>query len=131
MTPADMAALHGLCFSGTARWPAEAFARTLEGRGIFVVEAAGGFALGRAVADEAELLTFAVHPDRRRLGIGRDLLERFEAAARDRGAVSAYLEVAADNDAARALYAGAGWDVAGRRAGYYGAGDALILRKAL
>lgn len=43
-----------------------------------------------------------------------------------------FLEVAADNDAARALYAKLGFVEAGRRHGYYGDGaDALVLRHSL
>ena len=51
--------------------------------------------------------------------------------ARARGASEAFLEVAEDNRAARALYARGGWAPVGRRPGYYGGGDALILRRGL
>jgi len=103
--------------------------------GGFAVTAQEGFALGRAVAGEAELITIAVTPDRRRAGAGRALLARFEAEAIQRGAETAFLEVADDNAAALGLYRAAGWRETGRRKGYYaregGTVDALTLAKAL
>jgi ribosomal-protein-alanine N-acetyltransferase len=94
------------------------------------------FALGRAVADEGEVLALAVAPQRRRLGLGAAALAGLEAALRDGGARALYLEAAADNAAALALYRRAGWREAGRRAGYYQAAgpggqpaDALIFVK--
>ena len=94
----------------------------------------GGFALGRAVADEAELLTLAVAPGDRRHGIGTGLLADFLAEARERGAVTMFLEVAADNVAALALYRRHGFSEAGRRRGYYRdspthAVDAIVMRR--
>ena len=53
----------------------------------------------------------------RRRGQGRALVTRFLAAARAQGAETAFLEVAADNTAAIALYAATGWTEAGRRRG--------------
>lgn len=135
-----LAALHAAAFGGMGHgprpWTAAEFAALLSAHGTLLVALPGGFALGRAAAGEAELLTLAVAPARRRQGLGRRLLAGFEAAARAAGAAEAFLEVAEDNAAARALYAAAGWRPAGRRRGYYraasGAGaDALILRKAL
>jgi ribosomal-protein-alanine N-acetyltransferase len=87
------------------------------------------------VAGEAELLTLAVAPPARRRGRGRALLAAFEQGARERGACEAFLEVAADNAPAVALYAGAGYSELGRRPGYYsraaGAVDALLMGRAL
>ncbi len=94
--------------------------------------------VGRAVADEAELLTLAVPPARRRRRQrAARLLARFEAEAARAGARRrAFLEVAADNTAARALYRSRGLAETGRRAAYYRARrrravDALILSKPL
>ena len=75
-------------------------------------------------------MTIAVAPTARRAGLGAALVATFEAEAKARGAVTAYLEVSSDNVAGQALYAGAGWQNAGRRRNYYGDGvDALVLRK--
>lgn len=109
------------------------FAGLLESPLVFAVGDARAFALGRVIADEAELLTLACDPAHRRKGLGRARLAGFEAEARARGAVTAFLEVAADNLPAHALYEAADYAEVARRAGYYARGTvgALILRKAL
>ena len=84
-----------------------------------LVSRAQGFALGRVIGAEAELISLAVAPEARRAGLGRALLGAFATAAHARGATRAFLEVAADNKAALALYAAAGWRESGRRKGYY------------
>jgi ribosomal-protein-alanine N-acetyltransferase len=72
----------------------------------------------------------------RRQGIGARLLAAFEARAAAAGAAEAWLETAADNAAARALYAAAGWQERGRRRGYFRRGDgtatdAVVMAKPL
>jgi len=136
VTPKALAALHALCFTHPRPWSAAEFAALLPGPGVFLVTEGAGFALGRAIAGEAELLTIAVDPDARRRGLGRKLIARFEAEAQARGANHSFLEVALDNAAARALYHSAGYAEAGRRPGYCTAPDgsridALILTRAL
>lgn len=132
MTPADLAALHAACFTRPRPWSAAEFAALISAPGAFLLTEGGGFLLGRALADEAELLTLAVPEAARRQGTGARLLARFVTEARARGAEAAFLEVAADNAPARALYSRAGWAAAGRRRDYYGPGaDALVLRIAL
>ena len=134
-----MAQLHEAAFTTPAPWRAESFAALLAEPMVFalVSPCARAFALGRALAGEAELLTLATHPDARRAGLARALVQRFEAEARARGATQAFLEVAETNRAARALYAQAGWRQVGRRPGYYleGAANApvaaLVMRKSL
>ena len=137
MTPESLAALHWRCFTAPPPWDAAAFAGFLADPLIFVlVEGDAGFLLGRAVAGEAEVLTLAVAPESRRRGLGRKLVARFLYQARLRGAEMAFLEVAADNAAAQALYARAGFAESGRRRGYYrrpdgSALDALVMQRAL
>jgi ribosomal-protein-alanine N-acetyltransferase len=92
-----------------------------------------GFALARAIADEAELLLLAVRATAQRRGIGAMLLERFSTLARARGAGRLHLEVREGNHAVN-LYSRAGFTLAGRRRNYYsGPGgrtyDALTLAK--
>lgn len=81
-------------------------------------EAPAGFALVRAVADEAELLLLAVDPTRQGRGIGRTLLDDFIADGRARGAQRLHLEVR-DGNPAVGLYRAAGFVTAGRRRSYY------------
>jgi [ribosomal protein S18]-alanine N-acetyltransferase len=137
MTPEALAALHALAFEDVPRpWTAAEFADFLGEVSTVLVARDGGFALGRIAGPEAELLTIAVAPADRRRGVGRALLSAFEAAALDRGASEALLEVAVTNDAARGLYAAAGYAEVGRRRGYYVRPggppvDALVLARRL
>lgn len=137
MTPEDLARLHAAAFAGEDRpWTAAEFAALLRAPSAFALGDARAILLGRVAGDEAEVLTLATRPAHRRQGLGRGLLAAFEAEARARGAGTGFLEVAADNAPARALYAAAGWAEAGRRPRYYRresgpAADALVLRKAL
>lgn len=120
-----MAALYAAAFPQSRPWAAAEIADLIAAPGGFAVyEGAAGFALGRAIAGEAELLTIAVAPDQRRQGLGQALLRRFEAQARAQKAETAFLEVAEDNRAACALYTGAGYAQSGRRPGYYPRQDA-------
>jgi ribosomal-protein-alanine N-acetyltransferase len=136
MSPEQLAALHARAFTRPPPWSAAAFAATLADPACFVLTAPGALLAGRAAGGEAELLTLATDPAARRQGLARGLLVAFEAEAVQRGARTAFLEVAEDNGPARALYAACGWAPAGRRPGYYRRPDgapvaALILRKAL
>ncbi len=92
-----------------------------------------GFALHRLVADEAELLLLAVDPLFHRRGIGSRLLNRFIADSTRAGATRLHLEVR-ENNAAAALYRAQGFEIVGRRRGYYtgrngGSLDALTLSR--
>lgn len=92
-----------------------------------------GYILGRVIVDEAEILSIATRPSRRRAGIGRDLLGEALKAMAQRGAHAVWLEVRRSNQAARALYQSAGFVAAGLRKGYYRrpVEDALVLRRDL
>ncbi len=126
-----MATLHATGFPPPERWSAAMLADAMTQPGAIVLREPDAFLLGRVAAGEAELHTLVVDPARRRSGIARRLLADFAARARGDGATEAFLEVAEGNAPARALYAGAGWAPVGRRRGYYGGDDALILRIAL
>ncbi|MDA5558658.1 GNAT family N-acetyltransferase [Shimia sp. MMG029] len=136
MTPETMAQIHRAAFSDSRAWDSKEIDGLLQSRLVFFVSVDAGFALGRAVADECELLTVAVHPDARRRGFGLLLLEKYEAEAKARGAVTSFLEVAADNTGALALYERCGYETYGTRPRYYTRTDgqqiaASLLRKAL
>ncbi|HVP84639.1 MAG TPA: ribosomal protein S18-alanine N-acetyltransferase [Rhizomicrobium sp.] len=131
---AELAHLHKACFAES--WDERALkdlvatgARTLlaEQDGRFA-----GFILFRTVSDESEILTLAVAPEARRSGMGRALVTQAAQQAARAGATRLFLEVGANNAAARALYAGLGFTPAGQRKGYYSTPgappeDALIL----
>ncbi|QUD86434.1 ribosomal protein S18-alanine N-acetyltransferase [Phenylobacterium montanum] len=138
-TPA-LAALHAASF--VAPWGAQEIADLLAGPGGFglVIEAANGspagFILCRVVVGEAEVLTLAVAPETRGQGLGRVLMQAALGLARTAGAETMFLEVAADNAPALALYRGLGFERIGLRPGYYAHGgrgpiDALVYRLSL
>ena len=129
-----LARLHAEAFAEP--WSEAALAGLATSSGAFALAADDGFILVRALAGEAEILTLAVRPAARRRGLGRTLVQAAAAAARQAGAESLFLEVAADNAAALALYADCGFEPVGRRNAYYRrrdepAMDALVLRKTL
>ena len=119
MTLAEMARLHQAAFVTPRPWSAPEIGDLLASPLCFVVTAEGGFAMGRVVAGEAELLTIAVDPARQGCGIGSGLMGMFLAEAGLRQAERVFLEVAETNLAARALYRRAGLIESGRRRGYY------------
>ena len=130
---AALAMLHSRAFAGRERWGVDAIGLQLGLPGAFGwIAPVGGMILARVVADEAEVLTLAVDPMVQRRGLGRALLERTLATARQHGAGAIFLEVASGNEPARALYAAAAFIAVGCRRGYYPDGDdALVLRRPL
>ncbi len=124
-----LAALHAASFPGEA-WDAGTFHMQLAMHGaIGLLNKRGGFILLRVTLDEAEILTLGVHPRLRRQGIAAGLLRAGMEQAARMGARSLFLEVATGNQAARNLYAKAGFIEVGRRRRYYANGaDALVLR---
>jgi [ribosomal protein S18]-alanine N-acetyltransferase len=136
MIPADMAAIHALCFTTPRPWSADEIAAFEADPLCFTLTEAEAFLIGRAVAGEAELLTLAVAPQARRRGLGARLVSRFLYQARLRGAETAFLEVADGNTPALGLYNRMGFTRTGRRRGYYRlpdgqARDAIILTRQL
>lgn len=135
-TAARLGALAARAYRHMAPWSEADFAEALTSPLSLLISQPGGFILMRVVADEAEILALATDPDRQRQGIARWLLAEAEAAAQARGAGTCFLEVAADNAPACALYASCGYAITGRRSGYYrrpgrAATDALLMAKAL
>jgi ribosomal-protein-alanine N-acetyltransferase len=131
--PSVLAAIHAAAFPPPDAWNAGVIAGHLGMPGVFaLLHKSGGMIMARVAADEAEILTLAVIPQARRSGIARALLDRALAEATRRGAARIFLEVAANNSAARALYAACGFTQAGARPRYYADGsDALLLARPL
>jgi ribosomal-protein-alanine N-acetyltransferase len=135
-----LAALHNRSFADG--WSGQILRDLLRTPGAFALVAEAGsallgFILARTAADEAEILTLAVDPAKRRQGAARALLAEAAALAGDRGATLLFLEVACSNTPAQALYRQFGFQKTGRRKAYYRAfpgapaEDALILEARL
>lgn len=134
------AALHAEAFVpfGERAWTRQDMAELLASPGVagLLLQVEGtdaGLAICRVVADEAELITLAVRSAHRRRGAARRLLATVLDHARSAGAKTLFLEVAADNPAARALYETTGFRAVGSRSAYFRRGegpaaDAVVMR---
>lgn len=136
MTAKWLAAIHARAMVVPRPWSVLEFEESLNSPHCILSVHDAGFALGRVVMEEAELLTLAVDPDQQRRGIGRICLDDFHLKARENGATRAFLEVASSNDPARTLYLAAGYQEAGLRRAYYRVPtglqiDAVLMNKVL
>lgn len=87
-----------------------------------------GYACWWVIGDEVHILNLAVHPQARRGGIGRLLVQRILDDAAAHGATSVSLEVRPENTAGLALYRAMGFTQIGLRRNYYAPGeDAVIM----
>ncbi|WP_420862719.1 GNAT family N-acetyltransferase [Algirhabdus cladophorae] len=133
MTPLEMAQLHALCFETPRPWTAQEFAQQTSAPLVRSIVLDHSFALIRCIAGEAEILTLATDPNHRRRGLARTLLAAIDAHP---DIHTVFLEVAANNRAARALYTSNGYRESGLRRDYYRTPegsriDALLLEKTL
>lgn len=133
-----LSSLHAEAFE--EGWSAQAFAEMLQSPGTHAAFASDsgeplGFIVTRSAADEAEIITIGSRVAAQRRGVARQLLEHHMALLAASGIRHLFLEVAASNVAAQALYASCGFTEAGRRKGYYklrgGLEDAIVMRRGL
>jgi ribosomal-protein-alanine N-acetyltransferase len=119
-------------------WSEGNFRDSLEaGYSCWIAEENGapvGYGVLMAVMDEAHLLNITVIAQAQGGGRGRGLLNHIRQVARQWGASQLFLEVRPSNGPAQALYRQAGFELIGRRKGYYpgpnGREDALVMRAA-
>lgn len=130
----QVAELEKLCFSDP--WSEKSVASELNNPlSLWLVAMAGerlaGYVGSQTVLDETDMMNIAVHPDFRRCGVARQLVEELVAGLKRRGSQCLTLEVRASNDPARKLYEKLGFQQIGLRKNYYRnpREDALILRK--
>lgn len=107
-------------------WTREMYAWELQNRAVCHIYVARGpddgvigFCAFWLVFDEIHINNVAIRPQHRGQGIGRALMERVFAEARQLGARRATLEVRESNGAARRFYERLGFAVAGTRRHYY------------
>ncbi|OYU78202.1 MAG: ribosomal-protein-alanine N-acetyltransferase [Alphaproteobacteria bacterium PA3] len=101
-------------------WSEFDFCNYLESDLVWVIgEPIVGFLLIRVVGDEAEILTLAVEPIQRRAGHATALLDAAKQDLAKANVSRLFLEVAADNSSALALYERQGFAQIGIRKGYY------------
>jgi tRNA threonylcarbamoyladenosine biosynthesis protein TsaB len=134
-----LSAVHAECFDNA--WSATEFAKLMAMPGAATYLALDGdepvaFLLARQAAGEAEILTIGTRPFARRRGIARKLMAHLTHDLRQAGLDKLFIEVAAGNLAARALYEGQDFTVTGERKAYYERPggrreDAVVMMKAL
>ena len=90
-----------------------------------------GFLVGSEIAGEWELENIVVDSAAQGRGLGAKLLNELLENVKNSGANGVHLEVRSSNSAARALYEKCGFQVAGRRPGYYHnpTEDAILYKK--
>lgn len=137
LTPDDLPRileLEELCFSEP--WQPNDF-EILFARGEAILLAARttdhglvGYSCAWAVLDAAELGNIAVAPDFQGWGIGKALLKKNITICKRKKVEKIYLEVRESNFRAVGLYNNFGFEVIGRRKGYYAKPreDAIIMR---
>lgn len=130
---------------GAEAWSFEAMARDVADRNCYYLvaeaytDALGGDPLVVGYAGllapqgsgDGDIQTIAVHPDFRKQGLGRQLMEALLAEAEARQAKRIFLEVRADNPHAITLYETLGFEQIASRPGYYQPDgvDAIIMKK--
>jgi [ribosomal protein S18]-alanine N-acetyltransferase len=132
-----LSAIHALSFADS--WSALFFGALLAQPGVYALATSeidpAGFILIRIVADEAEILTFAVKPDQRQHGHGRTLMTAALQLMTEYRVARCFLEVSVDNTTAIALYTRSGFATCGRRRDYYqrdhGHVDAIMMDRQL
>lgn len=100
-------------------WVAEALPAESEASSSGEVPKVIGMIIVWLILDEAHIATIAVHPQYRRLGIGRQILLTALRECATQGAASATLEVRENNHIAIEMYRKFGFVVVGRRKRYY------------
>jgi ribosomal-protein-alanine N-acetyltransferase len=138
--PALLAELHAAIFQAPwdQPWSAQGFAEVLAMPGacgwlLIESDAPVGFMLARFIRDEGEILLTGTLPRAQRRGHAARMMRALLDSARAAGVTALFLEHAASNHAAGALYRRFGFSPIGRRRAYYerrggGREDAVTLR---
>ncbi|MGN0621490.1 MAG: ribosomal protein S18-alanine N-acetyltransferase [Porcipelethomonas sp.] len=135
--PAQAAAIAGIekqCIPGG--WSEKSFLEAMKQENSVFLSAVSegvtvGFINGSVVSDEAEIMNIAVLPEYRHNGFADKLIGRFCAEAKEKGAQKVFLEVREMNSPARKLYEKHGFEICGKRKGYYRepSDNAIIMMK--
>jgi [ribosomal protein S18]-alanine N-acetyltransferase len=130
----DVLAIESVSFS--APWSRNMFMEEMYNRNAYLTafKSSGrlvGYLCFWAVLDEAHVLNVAVHPELRRQGIGKTIMEYLESKSKEIGIKRIILEVGRRNISARNLYKQCGFNSIGFRKRYYtiNEDDALVMEK--
>ena len=127
--------------SGLSPWGWDAYHKELQSPEDVVMlvarvassAAVAGFIVARLIDPELHVYNVAVRAEFRRQGVAAQLLQTVLEWGQGKGAALAFLEVREGNTAAQGLYRRCGFQIAGRRRGYYTAPleDALLMSVSL
>lgn len=130
----SIAELEKLCFQNP--WSVNSIASELRNPlSVWLVAVEHGEVLGyvgsQSVLDGADMMNIAVHPTHRSKGVGYTLISSLIDQLREKNVISLSLEVRVSNESAIRLYRKMGFEVVGKRPGYYRnpREDAFIMRK--
>lgn len=131
MTPDGLAETHKRAFGGKG-WPSADFATYLNDPNILIYGDNTCFTVLQLAGPEAEVLTLATHPDVQSKGHATAMMRGALDTLEQRKVEDVFLEVADNNQAARALYARFGFvQFAIRRAYYADGADAICMKAVL
>lgn len=120
MNTAELAKIHNASFSYAPRpWAEVEFDSLLKSTNVKLFYEDGGFAIFRFAGPEAELLTIAVDPNKRRQGIANKLISSGHESAKNASVEDVFLEVSEENPAAKSLYEQFGYTIQALRKNYY------------
>jgi len=139
---AAMEAVHAEAFPPSQAWDASAFRDLLERETIWAeglisdTHSLQAFLIAQYVKGEAEILTLATLPEKRRQGFAAELMQALEHRLNAWGLHKWLLDVAADNPGGIAFYTDQGFQIDGRRINYYRRSngqrvDAILMSKAV
>ncbi len=118
MKPEKLANIHAAAFPKGRSWSTAEFRKMQDNPYTYLTTEEHGFAIWRSIANEAELLTIAVHPSQQNRGFGNSLMQNWMAQAAET-ANTAFLEVATNNASACKLYEKFGFLTVSLRKNYY------------
>lgn len=92
-----------------------------------------GYIILSFVVDVGEVLDIAVAVDRKKMGVGTQLMSHAHSFLKEKGGSEVFLEVRESNTAARSLYSKQGYEAVGIRKNYYSnpKENAIMMKKAL
>ncbi len=111
-------------------WSAEQIS-TLPDHAVYIAAFSDGRMCGigsmYCVFGDGQIMNIAVLEDFRRQGVAKEILNTLILSAREKNCESISLEVADNNPAAIRLYEKCGFSAVGRRKGFYGDADAIVM----
>ena len=136
MTPQELSKLHKQAFPNARYWTEEEFEVLLAKPATLFVSSDHGFALGQVIAPECDLQMIAIEPAHQGNGLGSDLMNKFEQAAHERGAIKILLEVDASDHTVLKFYERFSFEAIRRLPAYYSKKDgtktdAILMQKLL